>query len=91
MNFLSRTACCRLADFARDFICNFALVLAQQFLAVQADDLRVLADESPDEEDLFANVEQMQAMNFADYRAYCQELCEGASINTARLLEEDDQ
>ncbi|XJZ30736.1 insulinase family protein [Lactobacillus delbrueckii subsp. bulgaricus] len=50
-----------------------------------------MAEESLDEEDLFANVEQMQAMNFADYRAYCQELCEGASINTARLLEEDDQ
>lgn len=50
-----------------------------------------MAEESLDEEDLFANVEQMQAMNFADYRAYCQELCKGASINTARLLEEDDQ
>ena len=50
-----------------------------------------MAEESLDEEDLFANVEQMQAMNFADYRAYCQELCQGASINTARLLEEDNQ
>ena len=50
-----------------------------------------MAEESLDEEDLFANVEQMQAMNFADYRAYCQELFKYASINTARLLEEDDQ
>ncbi|WP_201335954.1 M16 family metallopeptidase, partial [Lactobacillus nasalidis] len=50
-----------------------------------------MAEESLDGEDLFANVERMQALSFADYQAYCQDLLSGAGINSVRAGEEDEQ